>query len=104
MASSPLQITAADMAGDWTLASPDLGRSCAVSLSADGAGPLRPASASPECLHGLGLGPIAAWWPDTDGIALAAADGALQVFLALRAKGQFEGRIADGVVLRLARP
>jgi hypothetical protein len=104
MASSPLQIAAADMAGDWTLAAPDLGQSCTVSLSADGSGPLRPASGAPECLRSLGLGPVAAWWPDTDGIALAAADGTLQIFLALRAKGQFEGRIADGVVLRLARP
>jgi hypothetical protein len=104
MAITPLQIEAADMAGHWTLTAPESGNSCGLSLSAAGDGPMRPAAASPECLRRLGLGPVTAWWPDTDGIALAAADGALQLFLALRAPGRFSGRTRDGVMLWLSRP
>jgi hypothetical protein len=104
MATSPLQIDATKMAGEWILSVPAIGASCAVSLSAAGEGPMRPVTAPDDCLDRLGLGDIAAWWPDTDGIGLAARDGALQVFLATQSKDQFEGRTKGAVLVRMARP
>jgi hypothetical protein len=81
----------------------DAGHGGLLHLSAAGEGPQYSAIAAQESLGRLGLGPIVAWWPDTDGICLAGTESTLLVFLAFRNPGLFQVLSGAGAIPGLTR-
>jgi hypothetical protein len=104
MASSPvLPEDPRAFAGDWTLTT--AAGDCVVRLSATPAPEVGGWTIAGDraCLAARGMARATAWRPDTDGLALVAADRSTVAFFSREASGAYVARRPGGERLTLSR-